>query len=157
MDGVYLVVVEENGEVVDVALYHYMLPWTTNIVGNISLKSLAVDISKYIEFTFVIADARSPYALTINLFAANKREGRVVEVEAVEAIANLLPVYEVFGMQDVYSWYCVHGSTSKIVVVANTQDVGVRELIIEQRIREGSVAIIGFPRLLSHSAIAYAQ
>ena len=123
MNGVYLVVVEENGEVVDVALNHYMLPWTTNIVGNISLKSLAVDISKYIEFTFVIADARSPYALTVNLFAANKREGRVVEVEAVEAIADLLPVYKVFGMQDVYSWYRVHGSTSKIVVVANTQDV----------------------------------
>ena len=157
MDGVYLVVVEEYGEVVDVALYHYMLPWTTNIVGNISLKSLAVDISKYIEFTFIISDARSPYALTINLFAANKREGRVVEVEAVEAIANLLPVHKVFGMQDVYSWYCVHGGTCKIVVVANTQDVGVRELIIEQRIREGSVAIIGCPRLLSHSAIAYAQ
>ena len=123
MNGIYLVVVEEYREVVDVALYHYMLPWTTNIVGNISLKSLAVDISKYIEFTFVVANARSPYALTINLFAINKREGRVVEVEAVEAIADLLPVYEVFGMQDVYSWYCVHGSTSKIVVVANTQDV----------------------------------
>ena len=125
MNGVYLVVVEEYREVVDVALYHYMLPWTTNIVGNISLKSLAVDISKYIEFTFIISDARSPYALTINLFAANKREGRVVEVEAVEAIANLLPINKVFGMQDVYSRYCVHGGTSKIVVVANTQDVGV--------------------------------
>ena len=53
MDGVYLVVVEEYREVVDVALYHYMLPWTTDVVGNISLKSLAVDISKYIESDYI--------------------------------------------------------------------------------------------------------
>ena len=40
------------------------------VVGNICLKSLAVDISKYIEFTFIISDARSPYTLTITLLLA---------------------------------------------------------------------------------------
>jgi hypothetical protein len=76
-----------------------------------------------------------------------QREAIVCEIKAVEAIGNVLPMHQVFGMKDYQSWHGVHGSAGKIVVVAHAQDVGVAELIIEQRIRERAIAIVGRPRL----------
>ena len=72
-------------------------------------------------------------------------ESVILKIKTVETIADVLPVDEVFGMQDYQSGHGVHGGACQIVIVAHTQNVGVGELIVEKGIGEGTIAIIGSP------------
>ena len=77
-----------------------------------------------------------------------QREGIVSEVETVEAITDVLPVDKVFGMEDNKARYGVHRRAGEIVVIAYSEDVGVGELVVEQRIGERAVTIVSRPRPL---------
>ena len=146
MYGIHLpVVVEEHAQVVDVSLHVVMLPRTADVAGGIALQSLAVDVGEDIELSVGIADTWCPDALTVNLLMVLQRETVVGEVEAVEAIGDVLPVDEVLGVEDNQSGNGMHGGACQIVVVAHPQDVGVAELIVEQGVGERPVAIVGSP------------
>ena len=94
MDGINLsVVIEKHGEVVDPSLHVVMLPRSPDILGGIALQALAVDIGEDIEQTIGITNSRCPDTLTVYLFVALKRESIIGEVEAVEAIRDILPVH----------------------------------------------------------------
>jgi hypothetical protein len=60
-----------------------------------------------------------------------KRESIVVEVEAVEAIRYVFPIYQIFRVQYYQTGHGVHGGTGQIVVIAHTDDVGVGKLIVK--------------------------
>jgi hypothetical protein len=60
-----------------------------------------------------------------------KRESIVVEVEAVEAIRYVFPIYQIFRVQYYQTGYGVHGSSGQIVVVTHTDDVRVGKLIVK--------------------------
>ena len=99
VDGIDLpVVVEEHAEVVDAALHVVVLPRAVDILRGIALQAFAVDVSEYIELPVGIAYGRCPYTLTVDLLMVLQREGIVVEVETVEAVADVLPVHEVLGV-----------------------------------------------------------
>ena len=148
VDGINLaIVVEEHGEVVDASLHIVVLPRSANILRSVALQSLAVHIRIDIELSVGMADAGSPDALSVDLLVVLQCEGIVVEVETVEAVADVLPVHQVFRVEDNQSGHGVHGGARQIVVIAHAEDVGVGELIVEQRIGEGAVAVVGCPRL----------
>ena len=146
MNGIYLpIVVEKHGEIIDTSLHVMMLPGASDVLAGIALQTLAVDIGKDIELAVGITDGRCPDTLPINLLMILQREGIVVEVETVEAIADILPVHKILRMQDDQARHRMHGSTCQIIVITYTKDVGVRELVIEKRIGKCAVAIIRSP------------
>ena len=96
MDGVDLaIVVEEHAQVVDVALHVMMLPGTADVFGCIALQTLAVDVGEHIELSVGIANAGSPDTLSVDFLVVFQREAVFGEVEAVEAVADVLPVDKV--------------------------------------------------------------
>ena len=124
-----------------------MRPRPMDILCRIALQALAIDVREHIELPVGIADARSPNALTIDFLVVLQRETILSEVKAVEAIGDVFPVDKVLRMKDDETRNGMHRRTSQIVIVAHAQDVGVAELIIEQRIRKRAIAIVGRPRL----------
>ena len=101
MNGIDLsIVVEEHGEIVDTSLHVMVLPRTADILRRIALQPLAVDVGKHIELPVGITDGWCPNTLPVNLLVILQREGIIREVEAIEAIGNILPVYQVLGVQD---------------------------------------------------------
>ena len=148
VDGVNLaIVIEEHAEVVDATLHVMVLPRATDILRGIALQTLAVDIGKHIELAVGITDGRRPDTLTVDLLMILQREGIVSEVETVEAVGDILPVHEILRVKDHETWYGVHRGAGKIVVIANTQDVGVGKLVVEERVSKRAVAVISCPRL----------
>ena len=126
MNGIdFSIVIEEHAQVVDVAFHVVMLPRTMDVFGRVALQTLAIHVRIDIELSVGIADARCPHALTVNLLVVLQRETVLGEVEAVEAIGDVLPVHQVFRVQNDQTWHGMHCSTSQIVVVAHTQDVGI--------------------------------
>lgn len=147
VDGIHLaVVVEEHAEVVDIAFHIDVFPRSAGIVGYEHLEALTVDIGEDVKLAVMKPYAGGPDALTIYLTAVLQGESRVGKVETVEAVAPLFPVDEVAGVEDIYAGNGVHGGTGEIVVVADTQDIGVGKFIIEKRIGKGAVAVVGGPR-----------
>ena len=127
---------------------HVMVrPRAANILCSIALQALAVDIGKDVELPVGIADAGSPDALSVDLLVV--LQGKLVfrEIESVEAVGNVFPVHQVLRMQDDEPRHGVHRRTSQIVVITHTNDVGVGELVVEQRISKGSVTVVSRPRL----------
>ena len=147
MDGVdFAIVVEEDAEVVDITFHVMVLPRSFNLLAGIALQSLAIDIGKDIEHAIGIADTGSPNALAVDLLMILQGKLIIGEVEAIEAVADVLPVDQILGMKDDKTGHSVHRGASQIIVIAHTEDVGVAEFIIEQGIRKRAVTIVGGPR-----------
>ena len=144
----FVIVIEEHAEVIDAAFHVDVLPRAARIVGHIHLKSLAVDVAEHIKLAFVPTYAGCPNTLSVDFLAVAEGESGVGKVETIEAIAPLLPVHKVFGVEYIHARHGVHRGSGQIIVVAYAQDVGVREFIVEKRIGEGAVAVIGCPRPL---------
>ena len=148
VDGVdFAVVVEEHAKVVDIALHVVVGPRPADVPGGVALQALAVDVGEYVELPIGIADARSPDALTVDLAVVLKREGIVGEVKAVEAVAHVLPVDKVLAVEDDQPGHGVHRRACEVVVIAHADDVGIGELVVEQGVGEGAVAVVGGPGL----------
>ena len=144
--GIYLaVIVKEHAEVIDASLHVVVLPGTADVGTGVALEPLAVDVGEDVELSVGIAYGGSPDALSVYLLVVAEPEGIVLEVEAVEAVADVLPVDEVARVEDDESGHGVHGGSGQVVVIADTDDVGVGELIIEERIGEGPVAVVSRP------------
>ena len=141
------IVVEENAEVIDTTLHVMVLPWPTDILGGVALQAFAIDISKDIELTVGIADGRCPDALTVDLLMILQGEGIIRKVETVEAIGDILPVHEILRVKDHETWYGVHRGAGEIVIIADTQDVRVGKLVVEERVGKRAIAVISCPRL----------
>ena len=126
MDSIHLtIVVEEHTKVVDVSLHVVVLPRTANVFRGVALQSLAVHVGINIKLSVGITDARSPDALSVYLLMIFQRKAVFWKIKAVEAVAHILPVYEVLGMEYNQSWHGVHGGTCQIIVVAHTKYVWV--------------------------------
>ena len=154
MDGIDLaVVVEEHAEVVDIALHVVVRPRPFDVLRGVTLQALSVDVGEYVELPIGVADAGCPDALSVNFLMVLQGELVFRKVEAVEAIGGELPVHQVLRMKNHQAGHGMHGGASQVVVVTHTDDVRVRELVVEQRISKRAVAIIGSPRLrLCHCA-----
>jgi hypothetical protein len=74
--------------------------------------------------------------------AVFQAEGRA-EVEPVHAVAGEFPVHQVLGMHQLHGGVHVHGGAGEVVRVADADDVGVLELLVEQRVGVSAVAIVG--------------
>ena len=131
-----------------ITLHVVVLPRPTDVLRGIALKALAVDVGKDIELAVGITDGWCPDTLTVDLLVVLQRESIVVEVETIKSIADVLPVDEVFGMEDDKSWHGVHCCAGEIVVVAHTEDVRIGELVVEQRVGVRAIAIVSLPRTL---------
>ena len=148
VDGINLaVVVEEHTQVIDIALHVVVCPGAADVLAGVALQALAIDVGEDIKLAVGIAYAGCPDALTVDFLVVLQREGIVGEVEAVEAVADVLPVHQILGMQDDQAGHGVHRGAGQIVVIAHPKDVRVGELIIEQGVREGAVAVVGSPGL----------
>lgn len=75
----------------------------------------------------------------------SRRSAGSAKSKLVETVAPLFPVDEIAGVEDIYAGNGVHGGTGEIVVVADTQDIGVGKFIIEKGIGKGAVAVVGGP------------
>ena len=139
------VVVEEYGEVVYFTFHIMVFPGAADVFRRIALQPLAVDVGEYVELVIGIADAGSPDALAVDFIVVPQRKGVFGEVEAVKAIADILPIDQIARMQDDQSGDGVHRRTSQIVIIAHAQYVGVAELVIEKRIRKRAVSVVGGP------------
>ena len=96
MDGIHLtIVVEEHTEVVDVSLHVVVLPRTANVFRGVALQSFAIHVGINIKLSVGISDARSPDALSVYLLMIFQRKAVFWKIKAVEAVAHILPVYEV--------------------------------------------------------------
>ena len=148
VNGIHLaVIVEEYAEVVDVALHVVVRPRAFDVLGRVALQSLPVHVGKHIKLSVGIADARCPNALTVNLLMILQRKTVFAEIEAVKAVGDILPVHKVFRVENHKARHRMHRGASQIVVIAHPQNVWVGELIVEQRIGERAIAIVGCPRL----------
>ena len=107
------------------------------------MQAFSVDVGKDVELTVGIADAGSPDALTIDFLMVLQGELVVSEVEAIEAIADVLPVHKVLRVEDDQAGNGMHRGAGQIVVVAYTQDVWVAELVVEQGVGKRAVAVVG--------------
>jgi hypothetical protein len=76
-----------------------------------------------------------------------QRKGIIVEVEAVETIRDILPVHEILRVQYDQSWHSMHSGSREVVVVANTEDIWVGKLVVEQGVSKRTIAVVGSPRL----------
>ena len=149
MNGINLaVIIEEHTEVIDITLHIMVRPGTADILCRVALQPLAVDVREHIELSVGITDSGCPDTLTVNLLMILQRELIIGEVKTVEAVAHVLPVHQVLGVQDNQSRHRMHRGACQVIVITHTDDIRVRKLIIKQRIRKCAVAIIGCPRLL---------
>ena len=138
------VVIEEHRQVVPSGQL-VALPRTLDRLGAEDLEARAVDVGEDVEHALVIADAGRPDAPAVDV-PAFQAKGRA-EVEPVDAVAGQFPVHQVLGMHDLHRRVHVHGGAGEVIVVADADDVGVLELLVEQRIRVGAVAVVGGPVL----------
>src|SRR5690349_6031307 len=68
------------------------------------------------------------------------------KVEPLTGVRDKAPVHEVPRMQYREARHGVHRGTRHVEVVANPNEVGIGELIVEQRIAEGAVTVVRGPR-----------
>jgi hypothetical protein len=108
-----------------------MLPWTTDILRGVTLQTFSINVGEYIKLSVCVTDGWCPYTLTVYLLVILKRESIVVEVETVETIRYVFPIYQIFRVQYYQTGHGVHGGTGKVVVIAHTDYVGVGELIVK--------------------------
>ncbi len=78
------------------------------------------------------------------MFAAFKPERRA-EVELIHAVAGKFPVHQVLGMHELHGGIHVHRGAGEVVVLADADGVGVFELLVEQGIGVGAIAVVGGP------------
>ena len=88
-----------------------------------------------------------PDALAIDFLVILQREAIFWKVKAVKAIADVFPVDKILGMKDDQPRHGMHGGSGEIIIVTHAQDIRVGKLIVEQRVGEGSVTIVGGPAL----------
>ena len=119
------VIVKKHREVVDAPLHIMVLPRAADILGSIALESLAIDVRKHIELSVGITDGRCPDPLAVNLPMVLQREGIVIKIKTVKAVADVFPVDQVSGVQNDQSRHAVHGGAGQIVVIAHPEDVRV--------------------------------
>ena len=144
-DGVDLpVVIEQDGEIVQALFDAIVLPWAAGIGGAEDLQAEAVHVGEDVIGSVVVAEARGPDAPAIDVLAALQPEVRA-EVEAIEGIADELPVHQIAGMQDRQARHGVHGGPGEVIVGTDADHVGIGELVVKQGIRIGPVAVVGRP------------
>lgn len=113
-------------------------------LGAENLQADAVDVREDVEHAVVITDARRPDALAVDAPAVFQAKGRT-EIEPVHAVAHQFPIDQILGLHQLNRGVHVHGGAGEIKCVADTDDVRVLELFIEQRIRICAVAVVGGP------------
>ena len=97
MNGIdFPVIVKKHAKVVDVTLHVVVCPRSLDVLCCVALQAFSVDVGEHVELPVGITNARCPDALTVNLLVILQRESLVVEVKAVEAVRDVLPVHQVF-------------------------------------------------------------
>ena len=118
-------------------------PRTMNRLGAEDLEAHAVDVGEDIEHALVIADAGRPDTLAVDVpsFEPERR----AQVQPIHAVAGEFPVHQILGMHDLNGRVHVHGGAGEVVVLAHTNNIGILELLVEQRIGVGTIAVVGGP------------
>ena len=97
MNGIdFPVIVKKHAKVVDVTLHVVVCPRSLDVLCCVALQAFSVNVGEHVELPVGITNARCPDALTVNLLVILQRESLVVEVKAVEAVRDVLPVHQVF-------------------------------------------------------------
>ncbi len=120
-----------------------MFPRTADRFRAKDLQTGTIDVGEHVKRTVVITQARGPDAAAVNV-AAFQPVGRS-KVEPIRAVPNQLPIHEILGMHELNRGVHVHRGTGKVIIVADTDHVGVFEFLVEKRIRVRSVSIVGRP------------
>ena len=83
--------------------------------------------------------------MPIDLLMVLQRETVLGEIEAVDTVRDVFPVDQILGVKDDQPRHTVHGGAGEVVIVAYAEDVGVAELVVEQWVGKGAVAVVGSP------------
>ena len=127
----FSVIVKQNAQVVDTSFHVVVFPWAADVLAGEALQPFSVHIGVEIKGSIMMTDTGCPDTLAVNLFTFFQAEGRVVKRVAVETITYVLPVHQILGVEDNEAGHRVHGRTGQIIVIAHTDDVRVRKLIIK--------------------------
>ena len=119
------------------------LPGTGNRLRTEHLQAGTVDVREHVEHAVVVTDARRPDAPPID--APALQSVRRPKVKLVCTVAGEFPVHQVFGVHQNYGGVHVHRRAGEIIILAHTDHIGVFELLIEQWVGIGPVAVIGGP------------
>ena len=119
------------------------LPRTSNRLGAENVETRAVVVGEDIEHPVVIPDARCPDASAVDVSAFHA----VVpsKVVFIHAVAGQFPVHQVLGMHEDDCRVHVHRRAGNVIIVADTNGVGVFEFLIKQRVGISAVPVVGGP------------
>ena len=136
------VVIEEHRKVVPSGQL-IALPRTINRLGAEDLEAGAVHVGENAEHPVVIADAGCPDAATIDI-PSFKAIG-LAKIKFVRAIADEIPVHQIRGMHDLNRRVHMHRGAREVKVMADADHIWVFKLLVEQRVRVGTIAIVSGP------------
>ena len=103
----------------------------------------AIHVGEDVERSVVVADAGGPDSPSIDVSTFEAEGG--AEVETVDAVAGQFPVHQVLGVQHHEAGVHVHRGAGQVVVLADTNDVGVFEFLVKEWVGVGAVSVIGGP------------
>src|SRR5574344_43831 len=111
---------------------------------------MAIDIRKDIELSIMVADTWCPDSLAIDAFSLIQIKLRNIIIKPVKAIRTEFPIHQIGGMKDDNTRHTMHRCTYKIIILTDTDDIRISELIIKQWVCVCTVSIVCTPGLLIH-------
>ena len=130
----------------EAALHRGARPRTFGLDGTKHLRRLAVYVGEDVEDAVVIAEARRPDTVAVNVLPVFKAI-LGTKVKFVQRIGLEVPIDQVTRVEHGKPGHHVHRRTEEIEVAADTNDVRIGKLIVEDRVRVGAVPVIRGPGL----------
>ena len=144
---IHLSVIEEHARVVVDARQALLLPAALGIGGGEQPAACIVAVDEQVELPVVILHRASPHAACIGIGAAHQ----VIVVgggELCERLCTILPVHEVFRLQNRSTGEVVHRRRHHIIGIAHADDVGIGEVGTHNSIGIAAVAQVGGDHIL---------
>ena len=138
------IVVEQHRQIVQRAFHRAVLPRTGRILRREQLRLLAVHVAEDIEGAVAVTERGRPQPLAIDVLAVFEAKCRA-EIELRRRVREEFPVDQVARVQDRQAGHRVHGRAGEIEILADADHVRIGEFLVEKRIGERAVAIVGCP------------
>ena len=102
-----------------------------------------------VVFPVMVADARSPYAVTMTYACKVALHLFVTSIERLQCITNNSPIDQILRMQDGETWCTLERTCRKVIIFARCSYADIRVAIvgIDDRIGIGPVTIVRIPHL----------
>ena len=118
------------------------LPFSARVFSCIYITFIRLVIRGEIGVESAVMVAQGSGPLSSAVYCAFLKAVARCFLYPVKDIADNLPVHKVFGMHDRCSRHQMHGGADEIEVVTDSDDIRVRAVRPNDRIRESAVAVI---------------